>query len=194
MRFRTGLATAALAATALLGLSACGSGGGPEQVALTGAQQALSVEGQALSALGFATEDLAAGPSTDPGADPSAAAGSGSGGQAGEHRPGNRRSRVRVLLRRNTLHGEAVVKTKDGGTRTVAVQRGTITAIDATSITVKSADGFTQKWSLGTPLRVIEHRTTIQPSQLAVGREVGVAGEKSGDTGTAHLVVVPKTS
>lgn len=188
MRFRTGLAAAALATVATLGLTGCGGDGSDmRQVAMTGAQEAMSVEGQALSALGFDSADLLA---AEPVADPSA--GPGASDRQGDKRPGHRR--VRVMLRRNTLHGEAVVKTKDGGTKTVVVQRGTITAIDATSITVKSSDGYTQKWALGTPLRVVEHRTTIQPSELAVGRTVGVAGEKTGDTSTAHLVVVPKTS
>ena len=62
------------------------------------------------------------------------------------------------------LHGEAVVKTKDGGTKTVAVQRGEVTAIDGDSVTVKSTDGFTLTWTFGDELRVVERRTTVRPT------------------------------
>ena len=38
-----------------------------------------------------------------------------------------------LLRKKNTLHGEVVVGTKDGGTKTVAVQRGEVTALGATA-------------------------------------------------------------
>ena len=98
--------------------------------------------------------------------------------------------RARVLLRRNTLHGEVVVQTGDG-TKTVLVQRGTVTAVDATSMTVASTDGYTLAWRFGDNLRVVQRRETIQPEQIAVGTEVGVAGARDGDDAVARLVVVP---
>ena len=98
-----------------------------------------------------------------------------------------KRRQARVLLRRNTLHGEAVVKTKDGGTQTVAVQRGEVTAIDGDSMTVKSTDGFTMTWTFGDDLRVVERRATVQPSEVKVGATLGVAGAKDGDKGVARL-------
>ena len=91
---------------------------------------------------------------------------------------------------RNVEHGEVVVQTKQGD-KTIDVQRGTVTAIDDTSVTVKSADGFTQTWVFGKPLRVIEHRTTIQANAVKVGTEIGVAGAKNGSTVTANLIVIP---
>jgi hypothetical protein len=98
---------------------------------------------------------------------------------------------VRAYLRKNTLHGEIVVQTKEG-TRTIAVQRGTVTALDDDSMTVKSTDGFTMTWTFGENLRVIERRTTVQPEDVEVGAEVGVAGAKDGDRATARLVVIPR--
>lgn len=95
-----------------------------------------------------------------------------------------------MLLRRNTLHGEAVVQTKDG-TKTIAVQRGEVTTIDGDSMTVKSTDGFTMTWTFGDKLRVVERRTTIRSTDIEIGTTVGVAGAKDGDRGTARLIVVP---
>lgn len=97
-----------------------------------------------------------------------------------------------MLLRRNTLHGEAVVKTKDGGTQTVAVQRGEVTAIDGDSMTVKSTDGFTVTWTFGDDLRVVEHRATVRVSDVKVGTTLGVAGAKDGDKGAARLILIPR--
>jgi hypothetical protein len=96
------------------------------------------------------------------------------------------------MLRRNTLHGEVVVQTKDG-VRTVDVQRGTVTAIDAKTVTVKSADGFTLTWTFGNPLHVVEHRTAVQPSAVKVGTEIGLAGVKDGGVTTARLIVIPNS-
>ncbi|MFD0823909.1 hypothetical protein ACFQ0D_37575, partial [Micromonospora zhanjiangensis] len=142
--------------------------------------------------MGFDPETIAAAdPATNPSATPSAgsSAGPGKADQRGEG--WRKRHQARVLLRKNTLHGEVVVQTKDG-TKTVAVQRGTVTAIDDKSMTVKSTDGFTMTWTFGPELKVVEKRTTIQPGDVKVGTELGVAGTKDGDKGVARLVVVPK--
>jgi hypothetical protein len=128
----------------------------------------LAPEGQALAAVGFQEADIAT-PSPSSKANP---------------KP------KRKWLRRNTLHGEVVVQTKDG-TRTVLVQRGDVTAINDTTMTVKSTDGFSQTWTFGDKLRVVERRATIQPEDVKVGDEVGVAGTKNGDQSLANLVVIP---
>jgi hypothetical protein len=135
-----------------------------------GAQPAaLDVEQAALSAIGLEAADPT--PSATP---------------RDEGRP-----RPRALLRKNTLHGEIVVETKDGP-KTVVVQRGEVTAIDGDSMTVKSSDGHTVEWTLGDDLRVRERRDTLQPSDVKVGTEVGVAGAKDGDRTVARLVVIPR--
>jgi hypothetical protein len=46
-------------------------------------------------------------------------------------------------------------------------------------------------WTFGSPIHVIEHRTTVQPTDLEAGDVIGVAGIKDGDTDTAKLIVVP---
>jgi hypothetical protein len=101
-----------------------------------------------------------------------------------------------MLIRRATIaqhleHGSVTMQTKNGDV-TIDVQRGTITAISSTSMTVKSADGFTLTWTFGDKMRVLENRSTIQPTDVKVGETVGVAGEKNGSTETARLVVIPR--
>jgi hypothetical protein len=183
-------ASLVLAAIGTFGLAGCGLGRGSAQHAAD-STAAVEAEGQALAALGFNPVDLQPlgrrDPRTDPSATPSAPAHPSA--QPGE-RP-RKRHPVRAYLRRNTLHGEIVVETKEG-TRTIAVQRGTVTALDGDSMTVKSTDGFTMTWTLGENLRVIERRTTVQPEDVEVGAEVGVAGAKDGDRATARLVVLPR--
>jgi len=38
---------------------------------------------------------------------------------------------------------------------------------------------------------LVEHRTSIQPNQVAVGAQVGIAGAKDGDKTMARLIVIP---
>ncbi|MET8123412.1 hypothetical protein [Micromonospora sp. NPDC005189] len=190
---RWGIATGttALLAAVALGVSGCGAAEVASQPAREAAVEvaaAMGVEGQALAAMGFDANDLdvqtLAAPATPaPGASPSARE------KRGEE--WRKRRQARVLLRKNTLHGEAVVQTKDG-TKTVAVQRGEVTAIDGDSMTVKSTDGFTMTWTFGDDLRVVERRATVQPSEVKVGAKLGVAGAKDGDKGVARLILIPR--
>jgi hypothetical protein len=201
-RIRIALATTAVGIVAALSLAACGLAGrgdsaGSDGTAADGARSGgvtlVSAEGQALAQMGFDVKDLAAVDQSmaldDPLADPTASPGP--SGAPGKRGPGKHPRRPgRVFLAKNVLHGEAVVQT-DTGIRTIDVQRGTVTAITDKTVTVKSADGFTQTWTFGTPIHVVEHRTSVQPSAIAVGTEIGLAGTKEGGTLTARLIVVP---
>ena len=171
MKLRVVLATAALGAAALLGLTACGQAAG----------DSLSPDATALTAVGFTTADLSS-PYEDP--QPSAS------GAARAHplRPG----KLRRELARHVLHGEVVVQTKDGD-KTIDVQRGTVTAVTDTTVTVKSTDGFTSTWTFGDPLRVVQHGQKIDKSAVKTGEEIGIAGAKNGSTVTANLIVIPKS-
>ena len=104
--------------------------------------------------------------------------------EAGDQRPAGRR-----LLRKNTLHGEVVVQGKDGP-RTIAVQRGTVTAVDAKSVSVKSSDGFAQTWTLGDKLKVVQDKKKVATGEVKAGTQVGVAGRKDGDATVARLIVL----
>jgi len=192
MKLRLALATAAFGVTALLGLTACqhglaGTSAGAADTGIT----TLSPEETALTLLGYDEQDVTAVPGDSPSA--SASGGPAASASAGKNGAAHRRYKrmaVRRALARNVEHGEVVIDTKDG-TKTVDIQRGTVTAITDTTITVKSTDGFTLTWTFGSPLHVIEHRSTIQAKDVAVGAKVGVAGAKVGDTVTATLVVIP---
>lgn len=194
---RQGIVTGvtALLAAAALGLAGCG----PAQLAQESAKEtavevaaAMGADGQALTAMGFDAADLDVDPVAAPAPLASAGEEGGPTGKRGDRgQEWRHRNRARVLLRKNILHGEVVVQTKDGGTKTVAVQRGQVTAINGDSMTVKSTDGFTMTWTFGDKLRVVERRTTIQSSDIKVGTTVGVAGAKDGDGGVARLIVVP---
>ena len=178
MRLAIGLAFGA----ALLALAGCGRAAGTEAT-----DSALNWDGQALESIGFSTQDVAGSDGATVTATQSPAPGSRQKG-----RIITRHKLVRFAFGKRALHGEAVVQT-DEGTKTVVVQRGTVTAVDATTLTVKSADGFTLTWTFGDPVRVIKDRVQSSPSALTVGTNVGVAGERTGSTTTARLVVVPGT-
>jgi hypothetical protein len=192
MKLRIALATTALGVVALLGVSACGQLG---NAASGAAATDMSPEASALAALGFSNEDVVPAADTSPSPDATgtpAPAASGKAGRKGAlaNRPLLRRLTIRRALARNVEHGEMVVQTKDGD-KTIDVQRGTVTAISSTTVTVKSTDGFSETWTFGNPIHVVEHRTTVQPSNVTTGETVGVAGTKSGGTLTASLLVIP---
>jgi hypothetical protein len=186
MKLRMALATATLGAVALLGVAGCGL------QAASAAAADMSPEASALTALGFAPDEVV--PAADPTPSPAASAGAdgGASGNAKAKHPALRRLTIRRALARNVEHGEVVVNTKDGD-KTIDVQRGTVTAISSTTITVKSTDGFTETWTFGSPIHVIEHRTTVQPSNVTTGETVGLAGTKSGSNLTATLMVIPNS-
>jgi hypothetical protein len=191
MKLRVALATAAFGAVALIGLTGCGPADASNDLT---ASNDLSPQASALSAaFGLdpyeVTTDVPAAEPT-PSASPGAARDPGAAKDKGGKHPGLRALKLRRALGPHVEHGEVVVQTKDGD-KTVDVQRGTVTAINDTSVTVKSADGFTQTWVFGTPFHVIERRTSIQANAVAVGTQVGVAGIKNGATVTANLLVIP---
>jgi hypothetical protein len=176
------------------GAAACGFDRTADAVA------SFSPEGEALAAMGFDVQDIAAGEPAFAGAriaGNAAAAGApdASTGPNGSKEPKGKdwrkRRLLRVALAHNTLHGEAVVQTKDGQTITVVVQRGKITEITDSSVTVQSTDGFTLTWRYADNLRVVEKRQTIQPSDVKVGMQIGVAGAKDGSSNMARFIVVP---
>jgi hypothetical protein len=167
----------ALAASiALAGLAGCARLGNSAQDNSTD----LGWDAQALESMGYATADLTS-------ADAAATASpTRAPGQRGRH------PRLRFAFR-HMLHGEATVQT-DEGTKVVDVQRGTVTAETDTALTVRSSDGFTLTWQLNAQTVVVVNRAKSTIGNVKVGSEVGVAGARDGDTVTARLVVVPRTS
>lgn len=103
------------------------------------------------------------------------------------------------------LHGEYVVS-EGGSYVTMLTQTGEITAVGPTSVTVKSADGVSLSYSLGTETTVSSRADTTQAGQggppgattatqgalsdLSIGKTVRVTAKKGAPENTAEAVVV----
>ncbi len=85
------------------------------------------------------------------------------------------------------IHGSFVVPKQGGGYQTVDTQVGTVTGVSSTSITVKSADGFTQSYTVDATTMVNAQRDGI--ASVKTGDEVGVLAVENGGTRTAVRVV-----
>ncbi|GLY95827.1 hypothetical protein [Actinoplanes sp. NBRC 103695] len=179
-RTRLALTATSLGLAAVLGLSACGASPQPSAASAAASLDAsLGDEAAALQAVGYETV-LAPDPSAS--GEPSAAPGR-------KERRQERRVAARKFLRKNTLHGEMTVQGKDGA-RTVVVQRGTVTATDGRTLTVKSTDGFTLTWTAASDLRVVQDKKKADAAAIKTGTAIGVAGAKDGPATTARLVVI----
>ncbi|HYT09674.1 MAG TPA: hypothetical protein VEL73_03350 [Mycobacteriales bacterium] len=82
------------------------------------------------------------------------------------------------------LHGEWVVKDKDGKYVTLVTVRGQVTASSPTSITIKAEDGYTATYAINSDTIV-----RAKAGGIKVGDQAGAVGEKSGGTVTARAVV-----
>lgn len=79
------------------------------------------------------------------------------------------------------LHGEFTTRAPGGGYQTVAVQRGEATAVSATSITVRSVDGFSRTY-------VVDDGTLVNAG------DEGIADVKSGDRVHVMAIVTDGTA
>ncbi len=106
--------------------------------------------------------------------------------------------------RGQAIHGEHVVKQQDGSYRTVLTQTGTIESVSGSEVTVKSEDGFTQRYVINAETRIAKVPTNVSelrngrgkpslPSSTAAdlksGDTVRLIGTKDGDTVTATRIV-----
>jgi hypothetical protein len=84
------------------------------------------------------------------------------------------------------LHGEFVVPRSGGGYQTDDTQRGSVTAVSTSSITVKSADGFTKTYKVTSSTLVDAQRDGI--GSIKNGHQVSVLATVSGGTATATSI------
>lgn len=91
----------------------------------------------------------------------------------------------RPLLSR-VEHGEVTLNGKQH--RTVDLQRGTVQAVNATSVTVRSADGFTSSYTINGNTKVRKNKQPSSIDQLAVNDRVTVRAVKNGPTVTADRI------
>jgi hypothetical protein len=147
---------------------------------------ALAVAGVATAAV-VGSAGVAAATAPAPSSSPSPAA------AASDSRPGppGRAAERRARLGHRALHGEFVVKGRDGAYLTLVSVRGEITAVSATSVTIKAEDGFTATYAVTADTRV-RGKDVDAIADLKVGDRGGAVGTKSGSTLTARAVVVRK--
>jgi hypothetical protein len=81
------------------------------------------------------------------------------------------------------LHGQFVIAKSGGGYQTIDVQTGQVTAVSSTSITLKSADGFTHTYVITSSTLVDAERDGI--GSVKVGNQASVEATVSGSTATA---------
>lgn len=75
---------------------------------------------------------------------------------------------------RQTGHTTITRETKKHGTVTVQVQRGEVTAVSPTSITLRSKDGYTHSYLVTDKTKVKSQRATVELSGLKVGARAQV--------------------
>jgi len=90
-------------------------------------------------------------------------------------------------LGRHVLHGEVVLQTRNGFV-TAVIARGSVTAIDANSISVKSADGVTTTFAIGAKTKARSAGKVVPIATGHTGDKVGVLGTKNGSTVTARVI------
>ncbi len=101
-----------------------------------------------------------------------------------------RAKRVKRALIGRGMHGEWVVKGKDGKPVTLETIRGTVTAVGSSSLTVKAEDGFTETFATNSDTKVRGGADSL--GDVKVGAKGAVVGVKSGATITARAVLVRK--
>lgn len=101
------------------------------------------------------------------------------GGRAGGFNGGQFGGGAGLSMMRDALHGDFTVA-QNGGYVTERMQTGDVTALSATSITVKSQDGYTQTYSVGS--------STEKANNLATGATVTVLAKVTGTTATATSI------
>ncbi|HEX6520998.1 MAG TPA: hypothetical protein VF070_13465 [Streptosporangiaceae bacterium] len=84
------------------------------------------------------------------------------------------------------VHGQLTVPKSGGGYQTVDVQRGTVTSVSSTSITVKSADGYTATYAVTGSTEVNAESAGI--GAVKTNDSVFVTATVSGGSATASSV------
>ncbi|KQC38804.1 hypothetical protein [Frankia sp. ACN1ag] len=102
-----------------------------------------------------------------------------------------RRLRREHRLAERGLHGEATIKTAKGF-QVVDGQRGKVTAISATSISVTSEDGYAASYVIDGDTRFRADGKSAKVTDIRQGATVTVRATVAGNTRTATAVADPK--
>jgi hypothetical protein len=76
----------------------------------------------------------------------------------------------------NVEHGQVVIRKSNGTDETIDIQRGTVTAVSSTSITVKSTDGYTATYA-------------VSSSTIVDAESAGIGSVKTSDTVSVEATV-----
>jgi hypothetical protein len=134
----------------------------------------VSAGGAALAAQGTTTTTQAPGASADKAKARTGALGRGGG--------------WRHALGRRVLHGEVTLQTREG-VKTLVMAYGQVTALSRDAITIRSSDGVETGFGIDGDTRFGFRNEPTPSTELKVGEDAFVAGEKSGDRATAKRVV-----
>ena len=85
------------------------------------------------------------------------------------------------------VHGQFVVARPGGGYQTVDMQRGSVTAVTGSSITVRSSDGFVKTYQVPAAAQLNAQRNGI--GSVRKGNQVMVVATVSGSTATATHIL-----
>lgn len=142
---------------------------------------ALALAGVVGAGVAAADPTPSASPAPTVSAEPTPAPGTGtdkpSQGAAKKHRD----------LARRALHGEVTVGAKKH--RVVDFQRGTVSSVSDSSVTVKSVDGFVGTYVVGPQTKVRVAKKDASIDDVSTGDRVRVVAVKDGQTLTATRVV-----
>jgi hypothetical protein len=117
-------------------------------------------------------------PSPAPSASPSASPSTGAKDKAAKkHR----------TLQARALHGEVTLGGKKH--RVVDFQRGAVEKVSGTSLTVRSADGFTATYVVDAQTKVRKDKAQAAIADVRVGDKVRVVAPQEGSTSTAKRIV-----
>jgi hypothetical protein len=85
----------------------------------------------------------------------------------------------------DALHGEFVTAKDGGGYQTIATQKGEVTAVSETSITVKSADGYSRTYTVNADTKV---NNSGKIADITTGETVRIRAVVSDGTATATSI------
>ena len=101
-----------------------------------------------------------------------------------------RRAAALVRLRRlGGLYGQAAFRGKDGTTRTLAYERGTVVS-DGSDLVVKAANGTTWTWQYESATAVRQGGQKVSRSDLSTGQHVLVAGPVTSGNRDARVIII----
>jgi len=97
---------------------------------------------------------------------------------------------IAAAISHHAVHGVIVTKDDSGKYVTHDGILGTVTAVSSTSITIKSSDGFAQRYTVNsdTKVRTKSDGKSATIAQVHVGDHVGVVGTGTGTPAATYVV------